>query len=122
MFLAYVLGAAGSGKTSLLRAFVGKGFDEEDKLAGADSSRVAARGPSGARAGGGHVTAITAKGMMTTGRGKDKSVVNCVEEGGGERYLVVSFSAISPSHARCDGFVSTTMPSTDYVEIRNSPL
>jgi Ras family protein T1 len=83
VFLAYVLGAAGSGKTSLLRAFVGKGFDEE----AIESSRVAARGP-GAR-GAGHVTAITTKGM-TSGRGKDKSVVNCVEEGGGERYLVVS--------------------------------
>ncbi|GAA5970266.1 hypothetical protein JCM8115_003137 [Rhodotorula mucilaginosa] len=82
VFLAYVLGAAGSGKTSLLRAFVGKGFDEE----AIESSRVAARGP-GAR-GAGHVTAITTKGM-TSGRGKDKSVVNCVEEGGGERYLVL---------------------------------
>lgn len=103
VFLAYVLGAAGSGKTSLLRAFVGKGFDEEDKLlaAGVESSRAgaaaaaaAARG-SGAR-GGGHVTAITTKGM-TSGRGKDKSVVNCVEEGGGERYLVVSFGNIPSS-------------------------
>ncbi|CEQ42539.1 SPOSA6832_04359, partial [Sporobolomyces salmonicolor] len=34
VFLAYVLGAAGSGKTSLLRAFVGKGFDFEEEERG----------------------------------------------------------------------------------------
>lgn len=73
VFLAYVLGAAGSGKTSLLRAFVGKGFDFEEEE----------RGRRGVMGGGGEKGA-------GAGRGKGKSVVNCVEEGGGERYLVVS--------------------------------
>lgn len=79
-FLAYVLGASGSGKTSLLRSFVGKGFNEEDEMGG----------------GGGRVrigTGTKGLGEKTESlRGKGKSVVNCVEEGGGERYLVVSCS------------------------------
>lgn len=116
MFLAYVLGAAGSGKTSLLRAFVGKGFDEE----AIESSRVAARGHGGTR-GGGHVTAITTNGM-TSGRGKDKSVVNCVEEGGGERYLVVSFRHFSP---RACAIASSPQQRIHRLhvkfEVRNSP-
>lgn len=63
VFLGYVLGAAGSGKTSLLKAFVGEG--------------------KGKRGGGG-----VGKHEPTTGRGK--TVVNSVETGGGEKYLVVS--------------------------------
>lgn len=55
VFLVYVLGAAGSGKTSLLRAFVNKPFTETWEA----TSRVLA-------------------------------VVNGVERGGGEKYLVVS--------------------------------
>ncbi|GAA5985809.1 hypothetical protein JCM10908_007120 [Rhodotorula pacifica] len=81
VFLAYVLGAAGSGKTSLLRAFVGKGFEEEEALAVA-----------GTRAGGmarGTAGGMAAATSVASGRGKGKSVVNCVEEGGGERYLVL---------------------------------
>ncbi|GAA5930036.1 ERMES complex Ca(2+)-binding regulatory GTPase GEM1 [Sporobolomyces koalae] len=74
-FLAYVLGASGSGKTSLLRAFIGKGFNEDE------GDQFARR-----RIGGNSV--ITGdKGDSL--RGKGKSVVNCVEEGGGERYLVL---------------------------------
>lgn len=94
VFLAYVLGAAGSGKTSLLRAFVGKGFEEEDGLAAAAAVGGAAR--AGGRVSGGGEWA-EARGVArgtaaatSSGRGKGKSVVNCVEEGGGERYLVVS--------------------------------
>ncbi|GAA5916550.1 hypothetical protein JCM5296_005098 [Sporobolomyces johnsonii] len=76
VFLAYVLGAAGSGKTSLLRAFVGKGFDFGEEERGR-------RGVMGGGGGGGGEKGAAA------GRGKGKSVVNCVEEGGGERYLVL---------------------------------
>ncbi|KAI5481376.1 hypothetical protein MNV49_004998 [Pseudohyphozyma bogoriensis] len=54
VFLAYVLGAAGSGKTSILRSFVGKGLKEKWEA--------------------------TVKG---------KTVVNAVESGGGEKYLVL---------------------------------
>lgn len=56
VFNVYVLGAAGAGKTSLLRAFVGKGFEEE----------------------------------WSSTEGKGRAVVNGVERGGGEKYLVVS--------------------------------
>lgn len=56
MFNVYVLGAAGSGKTSLLRAFVGKGFETE----------------------------------WSSTEGQGRAVVNGVERGGGEKYLVVS--------------------------------
>ncbi|GAA5875036.1 hypothetical protein JCM16303_004990 [Sporobolomyces ruberrimus] len=77
-FLAYVLGASGSGKTSLLRSFVGKGFNEEDEMGGEGGGRV--------RIG----TGTKGLGEKTESlRGKGKSVVNCVEEGGGERYLVL---------------------------------
>lgn len=58
VFLGYVLGAAGSGKTALLKAFVG--------------------GKKG----------LVGRHEPTTGRGK--TVVNSVETGGGEKYLVVS--------------------------------
>jgi len=71
-FLGYVLGASGSGKTSLLRSFIGKGFNEEEGHGEKGGVRV------GTKVGGDSL------------RGKGKSVVNCVEEGGGERYLVVS--------------------------------
>ncbi len=64
MFLCYVLGAAGSGKTSLLRSFVNKGFKGADGPDGRD----AAYEPTS----------------------KVVSVVNSVEMGGGEKYLVVS--------------------------------
>ncbi|BGP03689.1 Mitochondrial Rho GTPase 1 [Rhodotorula toruloides] len=106
VFLAYVLGAAGSGKTSLLRAFVGKGFGEDEEgLAAAVGGAVrgkAATWPrkTGATAGGVEVFAggevlegpggaRALRGALSSGRGKGKSVVNCVEEGGGERYLVL---------------------------------
>lgn len=56
VFLCYVLGAAGSGKTSLLRSFVNQGFNGDVYE---PTSRVV-------------------------------SVVNSVEMGGGEKYLVVS--------------------------------
>lgn len=56
VFLAYVLGAAGSGKTAILRAFVGKKLVERFE----PTMKV-------------------------------KTVVNSVESGGGEKYLVVSF-------------------------------
>lgn len=62
VFLVYVLGAAGSGKTSLLRAFVNKSFEEEWE----PTSRVL-------------------------------GVVNGVERGGREKYLVVRSSS-SPSN------------------------
>lgn len=55
VFLAYVLGAAGSGKTAILRAFVGKRLEERFE----PTMKV-------------------------------KTVVNSVESGGGEKYLVVS--------------------------------
>lgn len=55
VFLAYVLGAAGSGKTAILRAFTGKEFERR-----------------------------------YTPTSKVKTVVNSVEGGGGEKYLVVS--------------------------------
>lgn len=75
-----MLGASGSGKTSLLRAFIGKGFNEEEGEG--ERGRV-------------NVGKSNGKNTNATGdslRGKGKSVVNCVEEGGGERYLVVSVS------------------------------
>ncbi|POY72027.1 hypothetical protein BMF94_4942 [Rhodotorula taiwanensis] len=81
VFLAYVLGAAGSGKTSLLRAFVGKGF-EEDEVHGARGDWATTRTATGA-------AVAKTVGGGASGRGKGKSVVNCVEEGGGERYLVL---------------------------------
>ena len=55
VFLAYVLGAAGSGKTAILRSFVGKRLEERFE----PTMKV-------------------------------KTVVNSVESGGGEKYLVVS--------------------------------
>ncbi|GAA5958596.1 hypothetical protein JCM3765_006684 [Sporobolomyces pararoseus] len=76
-FLGYVLGASGSGKTSLLRAFIGKGFNEEE---GEQSQQGRMK----------ISTSGTTKGVAGDSlRGKGKSVVNCVEEGGGERYLVL---------------------------------
>ncbi|GJN94539.1 hypothetical protein Rhopal_007622-T1 [Rhodotorula paludigena] len=109
VFLAYVLGASGSGKTSLLRAFVGKGFggagDEDPARAvllggvgggGGGGAAAAARGgkaatwPKGAGAvDPGALAGHGGAGGLAGGRGKGKSVVNCVEEGGGERYLVL---------------------------------
>lgn len=88
VFLAYVLGAAGSGKTSLLRAFVGKGF-EEDEVYGAKGDWATTRTATGA-------AVAKTVGGGASGRGKGKSVVNCVEEGGGERYLVVSHGTQRP--------------------------
>ncbi|BGP51904.1 ERMES complex Ca(2+)-binding regulatory GTPase gem1 [Rhodotorula kratochvilovae] len=96
VFLAYVLGAAGSGKTALLRAFVGKGFagayyaaSEGDGEGAWDTEgRRAATWPAGGRGAYGAATGLDAQGAAA-GRGKGKSVVNCVEEGGGERYLVL---------------------------------
>ncbi|GAA5830167.1 hypothetical protein JCM11251_006904 [Rhodosporidiobolus azoricus] len=86
VFLAYVLGAAGSGKTSLLRAFVGKGWkgegEEQEALRRAVASGLGLSG--GGKAGGRSEAAVA-----SAGRGQGKSVVNCVEEGGGERYLVL---------------------------------
>ncbi|GAA5995100.1 hypothetical protein JCM5350_003269 [Sporobolomyces pararoseus] len=73
-FLGYVLGASGSGKTSLLRAFIGKGFNEEE---GGNRVKLST------------TTTTGTKGVGDSLRGKGKSVVNCVEEGGGERYLVL---------------------------------
>lgn len=67
VFLCYVLGAAGSGKTSLLRSFVNKRY-----RGGSDD----ATSPAGY--GGYEPTSKTV------------SVVNSVEMGGGEKYLVVS--------------------------------
>ncbi|GAA5842220.1 hypothetical protein JCM3766R1_005068 [Sporobolomyces carnicolor] len=75
-FLAYVLGASGSGKTSLLKAFVGKGFNEEEGDGDHGRIKVSTSGSS---------PSTVADSM----RGRGKSVVNCVEEGGGERYLVL---------------------------------
>lgn len=92
VFLAYVLGASGSGKTALLRAFVGKGFAGagHDPWAAQSRGGKAATWPKGAGAGGaGSQGALAAAEAASAGRGKGKSVVNCVEEGGGERYLVV---------------------------------
>ncbi|GAA6037463.1 hypothetical protein JCM8097_008200 [Rhodosporidiobolus ruineniae] len=77
VFLAYVLGAAGSGKTSLLRAFVGQGLEDGGEAEGEWGRRGVSVGL-GKGVGG-----------QGAGRGKGKSVVNCVEEGGGERYLVL---------------------------------
>ncbi|BGP19413.1 ERMES complex Ca(2+)-binding regulatory GTPase gem1 [Rhodosporidiobolus nylandii] len=68
VFLAYVLGAAGSGKTSLLRAFVGKGLEGEGE---------------GEGEGGGVLKSAVAGGQA--GRGKGKSMVYSVEEAGTER-------------------------------------
>lgn len=82
--MGYVLGASGSGKTSLLRSFVGKGFGEFDEREGEEGGGRVGLGKQSARGEG-----KGKKGMDM--RGKGKSVVNCVEEGGGERYLVVSF-------------------------------
>lgn len=62
VFLGYVLGAAGSGKTALLKSFVSGG------------------GGAGRRGLGRHEPTM----------GKGKTVVNSVETGGGEKYLVVS--------------------------------
>ncbi|GAA6013466.1 hypothetical protein JCM10207_008859 [Rhodosporidiobolus poonsookiae] len=70
VFLAYVLGGAGSGKSALLRAFVGKGWGEDGAAMEGWREEKSA-------------------GEAKQGRGKGKSVVNCVEEGGGERYLVL---------------------------------
>lgn len=61
VFLGYVLGAAGSGKTAILKAFVGKGLQERFE----PTMKV-------------------------------KTVVNSVESGGGEKYLVVRPSLSSP--------------------------
>lgn len=94
VFLAYVLGASGSGKTALLRAFVGKGYAGSagaggggggDEWAAQGRGGKAATWPKGAAVRVGEQGALDAG----AGRGKGKSVVNCVEEGGGERYLVV---------------------------------
>lgn len=120
VFLAYVLGASGSGKTSLLRAFVGKGFggagDEDPARAvllggvggggGGAAASAAARGgkaatwPKGAGAvDPGALAGHGGAGGLAGGRGKGKSVVNCVEEGGGERYLVVSWRGCGSARA-----------------------
>ena len=72
VFHCYVCGAAGSGKTSLLRAFVGKPFK---------------RGT-----GGEGVYEPTTKSM---------SVVNSVEINGSEKYLVVSGSAKAVENGQC---------------------
>jgi len=81
VFLCYVLGATGSGKTSLLRSFVNKGFSGGG---GGDDSGVSA----GLGLGSG------SRGMIgyepTT---KVLSVVNSVEMEGVEKYLVVSCKA-----------------------------
>jgi Ras family protein T1 len=61
VFLAYVVGATGSGKTELLRNFIGRRF----------------------------------QGVYES-TGKVKTVVNAVEIGGEEKYLVVSLSIPSP--------------------------
>ena len=83
VFLCYVLGATGSGKTSLLRSFVNKGFSGGG--AGDDSGVSAAAGLGGG-----------SRGMVgyepTT---KVLSVVNSVEMEGVEKYLVVSVSSSS---------------------------
>ncbi|GAA5932845.1 hypothetical protein JCM3775_002254 [Rhodotorula graminis] len=98
VFLAYVLGASGSGKTALLRAFVGKGFAGgaragHDPWAAQGRGGKAATWPKGSSAtgpgGAGSQGALAAAEAAAAGRGKGKSVVNCVEEGGGERYLVL---------------------------------
>jgi len=68
VFLVYVVGAAGSGKTALLRAFANKGFED----AWEPTNRVT-------------------------------SVVNGVERGGGEKYLVVS-------HVGCRGLRPRSRP------------
>ncbi|KAI5452731.1 ERMES complex Ca(2+)-binding regulatory GTPase gem1 [Naganishia albida] len=68
VFLCYVLGAAGSGKTSLLRSFVNKRY-----RGGSDDAAA----PGGAGYGGYEPTSKTV------------SVVNSVEMGGGEKYLVL---------------------------------
>ncbi|GAA5820860.1 hypothetical protein JCM3770_007272 [Rhodotorula araucariae] len=88
VFLAYVLGAAGSGKTALLRAFVGKGFAGGNSYYGptaGDGWNATAAASAAPRAA---TWSREAQGPAA-GRGKGKSVVNCVEEGGGERYLVL---------------------------------
>ena len=59
VFLGYVLGAAGSGKTAILQAFVGRGARDR------------------------HEPTM-----------KVKTVVNSVETGGGEKYLVVRFRTV----------------------------
>lgn len=83
VFLCYVLGATGSGKTSLLRSFVNKGFSGGG--AGDDSGVSAAAGLGGG-----------SRGMVgyepTT---KVLSVVNSVEMEGVEKYLVVSIPSWS---------------------------
>lgn len=71
VLLCYVCGAAGSGKTSLLRAFIGKPF--------------------GKGAGGSYEP--TTKGI---------SVVNSVEIGGSEKYLVVSEGVLLPPSGGTD--------------------
>lgn len=66
----------------MLRAFIGKGFGEFEA-----EGRL--------RIGGGAKASGAGKGKGLDMRGKGKSVVNCVEEGGGERYLVVSSRILS---------------------------
>ncbi|GAA5970928.1 hypothetical protein JCM11641_004512 [Rhodosporidiobolus odoratus] len=90
VFLAYVLGAAGSGKTELLRGFVGKGFG---------GGEYVGEGGNGFGNGTGYgMGGKGGEGVQGKGRGKGKSVVNCVEEGGGERYLVLQEFAANHEH------------------------
>ena len=72
VFLCYVLGAAGSGKTSLLRSFVNK------RYRGGGEEGSGQGGIPGAAGYGGYEPTS-----------KVVSVVNSVEMGGGEKYLVV---------------------------------
>lgn len=73
VFSCFVLGAAGSGKTSLLRSFVNKRFrgGSGDIVEGFGSSAAAYEPTS-----------------------RTMCVVNSVEMGGGEKYLVVSCGVI----------------------------
>lgn len=70
VFLCYVLGATGSGKTSLLRSFVNKGFRGSDDGSGGYEPTT-----------------------------KVASVVNSVEMEGVEKYLVVSLLLNEPNRA-----------------------
>lgn len=85
VFLCYVLGAAGSGKTSLLRSFVSKRFKGSHAEGGVVNTGMAA-------------VAAHQRGQESEGyvgyepTSKVLSVVNSVEMGGGEKYLVVSGS------------------------------
>lgn len=86
MFLCYVCGAAGSGKTSLLRAFAGKAFLDSNSSSassnpGSGDRRLGQGAGTGQGTGTGKAAYEPTKKMM--------SVVNSVDIEGEEKYLVL---------------------------------